>query len=71
MTATTVNRFALLLFVPVLFAATTIPPGGDWPDWRGPQPRRCLHEKNLPEKWSLYGQNLAGRRPTAAARRRS
>jgi len=28
MTATIVTRFALLLSVPVLFAASTIPPGG-------------------------------------------
>src|SRR5579863_402825 len=63
MTATIVTRFALLLHVPVLFAATTIPPGGDWPDWRGPHRDGVSHEKKLPEKWSLSGQNLAWKAP--------
>jgi len=63
MTATIVTRFALLLSVPVLFAASTIPPGGDWPDWRGPHRDGVSREKNLPEKWSLSGQNLAWKAP--------
>ncbi|HTQ55261.1 MAG TPA: PQQ-binding-like beta-propeller repeat protein [Bryobacteraceae bacterium] len=32
---------------------------GDWPDWRGPDRNGISREKNLPEKWSLDGQNLA------------
>ena len=59
MTANSVIRPSLLLFVPVLFAASISPSGGDWPDWRGPNRDGVSHEKNLPEKWSLAGQNLA------------
>ena len=32
---------------------------GDWPDWRGPDRDGTSKEKNLPEKWSLAGENLA------------
>jgi outer membrane protein assembly factor BamB len=31
----------------------------DWPDWRGPHRDGTSSEKNLPEKWSLKGDNLA------------
>src|SRR5215467_13273658 len=31
----------------------------DWPDWRGPHRDGTSGEKNLPEKWSLKGDNLA------------
>jgi len=58
-----VNRLSLLLFVPVLFAASIPPSGGDWPDWRGPNRDGVSREKNLPEKWSLSGQNLAWKAP--------
>ena len=63
MTAKALNRFPLLLVVPVLFAASIPPPGGDWPDWRGPNRDGVSREKNLPEKWSLSGQNLAWKAP--------
>ena len=36
---------------------------GDWPDWRGPDRDGVSREKNLPEKWSLGGQNLAWKAP--------
>lgn len=36
---------------------------GDWPDWRGPDRDGISREKNLPEKWSLDGQNLAWKAP--------
>ena len=32
---------------------------GDWPEWRGPNRDGVSREKNLPEKWSLTGENLA------------
>ncbi len=46
-----------------LFAATAPPSGGDWPDWRGPNRDGVSHERNLPEKWSPSGQNLAWKAP--------
>src|SRR3954452_2901931 len=36
---------------------------GDWPDWRGPDRSGISREKNLPEKWSLKGENLAWKAP--------
>jgi outer membrane protein assembly factor BamB len=36
---------------------------GDWPDWRGPNHNGVSPEKNLPEKWSLNGENLAWKAP--------
>src|SRR6266851_3502040 len=59
MNATIVKRLLLLLFVPVMFAAPAAVSVGDWPDWRGPNRDGVSREKNLPEKWSLSGQNLA------------
>jgi outer membrane protein assembly factor BamB len=35
----------------------------DWPDWRGPRRDGISPEKNLPEKWSPAGENLAWRVP--------
>jgi outer membrane protein assembly factor BamB len=35
----------------------------DWPDWRGPLRDGISIEKNLPEKWSLTGENLAWKLP--------
>ena len=43
---------------------------GDWPDRRGPNRDGVSQEKNLPEKWSLAGENLLWRVPTEAAPRR-
>src|SRR5271170_364915 len=36
---------------------------GDWPDQRGPNRDGVSQEKNLPEKWSLAGENLLWRVP--------
>ena len=36
---------------------------GDWPDWRGPDRDGISREKNLPDKWSLAGENLAWKAP--------
>jgi outer membrane protein assembly factor BamB len=33
----------------------------DWPDWRGQYRDGTSHEKGLPEKWSLKGDNLTWR----------
>lgn len=36
---------------------------GDWADWRGPSRNGTSPEKNLPEKWSPQGENLAWKAP--------
>ncbi|MBI3280866.1 MAG: PQQ-binding-like beta-propeller repeat protein, partial [Acidobacteria bacterium] len=51
------NRSLLLLLCAgVAFA-------GDWADWRGPRRDGTSPEKNLPQKWSPKGENLAWRVP--------
>lgn len=39
---------------------------GDWADWRGPARDGVSTEKNLPEKWSPDGENLAWKAPYGA-----
>src|SRR5580765_2338961 len=46
-----------------LAAAQQIGSVGDWPDWRGPDRDGVSREKNLPDKWSLKGENLAWKAP--------
>lgn len=38
----------------------------DWPEWRGPARDGRSVEKNLPEKWSLAGENLVWKAPYGA-----
>jgi len=40
--------------------------GGDWPESRGPARDGRSPEKNLPEKWSLSGENLLWKAPFGA-----
>ena len=49
---------ALALFVPAW--------GAEWPEWRGPNRDGRSVEKNLPEKWSLQGENLLWKAPYGA-----
>jgi len=50
-----------LLWTALVF---TLPlPGADWPEWRGPSRDGRSTEKNLPEKWSLAGDNLLWKAP--------
>ena len=68
MDAKLVKRLPLLLFalisaVVLVAAPPRLPAVGDWPDWRGPNRDGISREKNLPEKWSLSGQNLAWKAP--------
>src|SRR6185436_13686021 len=53
----------LLLGFASLGAAQQIGTSNDWPDWRGPDRDGISKEKNLPEKWSLKGENLAWKAP--------
>src|SRR5215472_11168637 len=55
-----VQRLFIFLFCfASLSQAQQIGSVGDWPDWRGPDRDGISREKNLPEKWSLAGNNLA------------
>ena len=53
----------LLLCLASLTFAQQIGTSDDWPDWRGPDRNGVSHEKGLPEKWSLHGENLAWKAP--------
>jgi len=63
MNVTLANALWLVPVVSVLCAAAPAPQVGDWPDWRGPNRDGISREKNLPERWSLSGQNLAWKAP--------
>ena len=39
------------------------PAGSDWAEWRGPARDGVSLEKNLPERWSPTGENLAWKAP--------
>jgi outer membrane protein assembly factor BamB len=56
------KRLALLFSVAALCAASD-EPVLDWPESRGPNRNGISNETNLPEKWSLSGQNLAWKAP--------
>lgn len=47
----------------VTLALATYCVAADWPDWRGPRRDGISPEKNLPEKWSPAGENLAWKAP--------
>src|ERR1017187_3745113 len=56
--------FALVLLFVFSTCGATVPVwAADWPDWRGPMRDGISVEKNLPEKWSLAGDNLAWKQP--------
>src|SRR5258708_40189537 len=54
-------RFCLACAFVLTFALNAS--AADWPDWRGPMRDGISVEKNLPEKWSLAGDNLAWKLP--------
>src|SRR6266849_5770700 len=53
----------LLISFSSVLCAQQIGSVGDWPDWRGPDRSGVSREKNLPDKWSLKGENLAWKAP--------
>ena len=57
------KTFLLVLFLSVTAIAQRRVALGDWPDQRGPNRDGVSLEKNLPEKWSLSGENLLWRVP--------
>lgn len=54
------NLISIYLNVCLAFAVVV---AGDWAEWRGPARDGVSNEKNLPEKWSPSGDNLAWRAP--------
>lgn len=56
--------FLILTFALTLASAVpALAQGGDWPEWRGPNRDGVSAEKNLPEKWTLDGENFLWRGP--------
>src|SRR5580692_4704905 len=57
------KKFPIILFLSVISFGQRKVALGDWPDQRGPNRDGVSQEKNLPEKWSLAGDNLLWRVP--------
>ena len=57
------KKFPILLLISVTAFAQRKVALGDWPEQRGPNRDGVSQEKNLPEKWSLQGENLLWRVP--------
>ena len=57
------KKFPIVLLISVTTFAQRKVALGDWPDQRGPNRGGVSQEKNLPEKWSLDGENLLWRVP--------
>jgi outer membrane protein assembly factor BamB len=55
-----INFISIYLNVCLAFAAVV---ASDWAEWRGPARDGISAEKNLPEKWSPTGENLAWKAP--------
>src|SRR5690242_652616 len=55
-----INFVSILLNVSLAFSVVV---AGDWAEWRGPARDGISTEKNLPEKWSPTGENLAWKAP--------
>ncbi|MDA0659031.1 MAG: PQQ-like beta-propeller repeat protein [Planctomycetota bacterium] len=52
----------LFLLIPIAAEAA------DWPHWRGPEQNGVSREKNLPDHWTLKGENLVWRKTEFATR---
>ena len=61
--AAMLKKFPIILLISVTAIAQRKVALGDWPDQRGPNRDGISQEKNLPEKWSLAGENLLWRVP--------
>ncbi|HJT65410.1 MAG TPA: PQQ-binding-like beta-propeller repeat protein [Pyrinomonadaceae bacterium] len=55
-----INFISIYLNLCLAFTAVV---AGDWAEWRGPARDGISNEKNLPEKWSPTGENLAWKVP--------
>ncbi|HJT66072.1 MAG TPA: PQQ-binding-like beta-propeller repeat protein [Pyrinomonadaceae bacterium] len=55
-----INFISIYLNLCLAFAVVV---AGDWAEWRGPARDGISNEKNLPEKWSPTGENLAWKVP--------
>ena len=57
------KKFPILLLISLTAFAQRKVALGDWPEQRGPNRDGVSQEKNLPDKWSLQGENLLWRVP--------
>jgi len=57
------SRLSIVFLSSSVIFAQQIGSVGDWPDWRGPDRDGTSKEKNLPDKWSLSGEDLAWKAP--------
>lgn len=55
-----INFISIILNVCLAFSVVA---ASDWAEWRGPARDGISNEKNLPEKWSPAGDNLAWKAP--------
>jgi len=55
-----INFISIILNVCLAFSVVA---ASDWAEWRGPARDGISNEKNLPEKWSTAGDNLAWKAP--------
>jgi outer membrane protein assembly factor BamB len=55
-----INFISIILNVSLAFSIVA---ASDWAEWRGPARDGISNEKNLPEKWSPSGDNLAWKAP--------
>lgn len=59
---------ALLLLLLSGLAVAAPPDPMDWPEWRGRLQNGVSYEHNLPDRWSVKGENLLWRKPEYATR---
>jgi outer membrane protein assembly factor BamB len=57
------KKFPIILLISLTAIAQRKVALGDWPEQRGPNRDGISQEKNLPDKWSLAGENLLWRVP--------
>ncbi len=57
------NLLSVFLNLPLSLAILTGTVPNDWAEWRGPARDGVSAEKNLPQKWSTTGDNLAWKAP--------
>src|SRR5688572_11981664 len=55
--------YLLLTFVLAIVVAPSVAPARDWHQWRGPEQNGVSRETNLPEKWTLDGENVVWTAP--------
>jgi hypothetical protein len=59
--------YLLLTLVMAICVAPSVSPARDWYQWRGPEQNGVSRETNLPEKWTLDGENVLWTAPVPAS----